>query len=138
MSTVQDLFVSSASGVRIRRVGLAGSLAVLALLGACAAPMTTAATATGDYSAPASYSEYGTVRHIDVVDTPQAVATGDAVVGNDVARKQTAAASGRHYRVVVDLDDGGRRAFDTAYLESLEVGGRVRVQGDTVIPLLGM
>ena len=141
MSAVPNLFASSASAVRFRRVGLAGGLAVLALLGACAAPMTTATTATtatGDYSAPASYSDYGTVRHIDIVDTPQAVADGARVVGNDLARNEATAASGRHYRVVVDLDGGGRRAFDSAYLESLEVGGRVRVHGDTVIPLLGM
>jgi hypothetical protein len=85
MSSVLNLRASSASAVHLRRIALAGSVAVIALLGACAVPMM---TATSDYSAAAAPTRYGTVRHIDVVEAALPVAgqgaAENAVTGRDV------------------------------------------------------
>ena len=83
MSLVTNPIAVSVSATRIRRAGLAGSLVAVALLGACAAPVTRVTRIYGapEAVAPVTYVEYGMVRRIDVVETRQAVGGGGAALG---------------------------------------------------------
>jgi outer membrane lipoprotein SlyB len=66
----------------IHRAGLAASLLALALLGACAAPVTRATHADGAPEAQAAaYVEHGTVRRIDAQETRHEVGAGGPALG---------------------------------------------------------
>jgi outer membrane lipoprotein SlyB len=59
-------------------------------------------------------------------------AAGGVAVGNNVEQRQAQENSGTRYVVEVRLDDGRERRFDVPAISGLRVGGRVRIDGETL------
>lgn len=57
---------------------------------------------------------------------------GGAVAGNAIEGQNNSQATHQGYRITVQLDQGGARAFDVPHPGDLRVGDRVRLQGGQI------
>ena len=135
-----------------RFISVVSSVVVVAGLAACAAPMSQPAQGSTYPAAtyPAStypaqnpqgnYIEYGRVSNVEVLRTQQPASTsglgavigavGGAVAGNAVEKNRNTQPVNESYRVSVQLDNGGTRAYDVPSYGELRIGDRVKIENN--------
>ena len=134
----------------LRFISIAASMAALATLTACVAPQPIYETSrqpyrTQHYAAPQGpYAEYGRIANIEVIRSETrgaapsgggAVAgglVGGALLGNNIESNANAPRAYESYRISVQTDNGGYRAFDVPTPGDLRTGDRVRIENGQI------
>ena len=103
-------------------------------LAACAQPGGyPASNYPGSYPGGQAYSQYGRVTNVEYVRGGQsqgvAGVIGGALIGNMLERNMDRSRV-EHYRVTVQFDNGGMRQFEYAQPPNVQIGDRVRADGD--------
>ena len=123
---------------------LVSSLAVVtaaAALVACAAPGPYSNqypnTPTTSYPSNPGYAQFGRVTNVEYVRGGQSQGIAGAVVGvvggaliGRALEQNMNRGTVDHYRVTVQFDNGGTRQFDYAQAPNVQIGDRVRADGD--------
>ena len=135
--------------ISIRPLAVTASVLALSALTACVAPQPVYQTSRYPYQPPqpaaaGPYVEYGHVANIEVIQSQSSGApttgggaiaggvVGGALLGNSIEAHNNAPRMYQSYRVSIQTDNGGYRAFDVPSPGDLRIGDRVVINNGQI------